>query len=107
MIVFGGLAKISGHFFWCNDILQGMNDTKALTHVMKKKGMRIKSCYSAIGRYTLTRYQEIKYYKAARKCFIQDYSENIKSSISRLQNKSSANINTTIHHSYKGITSPN
>ena len=32
-------------FLWCNTSFQGINDTKALAHVLGKKGMHIKSCY--------------------------------------------------------------
>ena len=30
---------------WCNKSFQGINYTKALAHVLGKKGMPIKSCY--------------------------------------------------------------
>ena len=32
---------------WCDQTFQGINATKALAHVLGKKGMHIKSCYVA------------------------------------------------------------
>ena len=91
--------------FWCNNIFQVINATKVLDRVLVTKGVYIKSCYASMDKYPLTIYQELQHFKAARKVAIKDYSENIKSSISILQNKSSTSIESTIHHSYKSITS--
>ena len=54
-----------------------------------------------------TRYQELHNFKATRKGFIQEYSENTKASISSLQNKKSAFIESTTRRSSKSITSLN
>ena len=42
---------------WCNQTFQGINATKALAHVLGKKGMHIKSCYVAKDKAHTTRYQ--------------------------------------------------
>ena len=84
-----------------------MNAAKVLAHVLGTKGMYINSFYTAIDKDNSIRYQKIENFKAARKSVIRYYSENIKSSISSLQNKSSTVIDSTIHLSYKCITSSN
>ena len=55
----------------------------------------------------ITIYQELQHFKANWKGVIHDYSENIKESISSLQNKLSTLIESTIHRSSKIITSSN
>ena len=92
---------------WCNQSFQGINATKALARVLGKKGMNIKSCYVAKYKAHRTRYQELQHYKQTRKGVILNYSENIRASITSLQNKSSAAIESTIHHSSRIITSSN
>ena len=69
---------------WCTEVFQGINDTKALAHVLGKKCIHIKSCYVTKDKYHITRYQEIQHFKQARKGVILDYSENMKASISSL-----------------------
>ena len=69
--------------------------------------MHIKSCYVAKDKYHTTRYQELQHYKQTQKGVILDYWENIRASITSLQNKSSAAIKSTIHCSSKSITSSN
>ena len=69
--------------------------------------MHIKSFYAAMEEYHITRYQELQNFIFARKGVIQDYSENIKASMSSLQNKSRAVIESTSHRSSKCITSSN
>ena len=77
---------------WCNATFQGINATKALAHVLRNKGMHIKSCYVAKYKAHITRYQELQNYKQTRKGVLLDYSENIKSSIISLPNKLSSAI---------------
>ena len=72
---------------WCNQTFQGINATKALAHVLGKKGMYIKSCYVAKDKDHTTRYQELQNYKHASKGVLHEYSENIRASITSLQNK--------------------
>ena len=69
--------------------------------------MHIISFYVANEKSHITRFQELQHYKQTRKGVILDYSENIKSYITSLQNKSSAVIESTIHCSSKSITSSN
>ena len=67
--------------------------------------MHIKSFYVAKDKSHITRYQELQHYKQAWKGVILDYWEEIKASITSLKNKSSADIESTIHNSSKSITS--
>ena len=46
---------------WCTKSFQGINDTKALDHVLGKKGMHIKSCYVPKDKTHITRYQELQH----------------------------------------------
>ena len=92
---------------WCNQTFQLINATKALARVFGKKGIHIKSYYVAKDKAHTTRYQELQKYKQTRKGVLLDYSENIRASITSLQNKSSATIESTIHWSSKSITSSN
>ena len=78
-----------------------------MDHVLVKNVMRIKSCYADTDKYHRTIYQELQHLKSARKGIIQDYSENIKASISILHHKSSTVLESSIHSSSKSITSSN
>ena len=69
--------------------------------------MHIKSVCVPKDKFHITRYQELQHYKQTRKSVLHDYSENIKASITSLQNKSSTVIKSTIHCSYKSFTSSN
>ena len=71
---------------WCNQTFQGINATKALAHLLEKKVMHIKSCYVAKDKAHTTSYQKIQNYKQAREGFLHHYSENIRASITSLQN---------------------
>ena len=53
--------------FWCSNIFQGINDTKAMAHVLGTKGMHIKSCYEVMDKAHLIRYQELQNFNATRK----------------------------------------
>ena len=92
---------------WCSKIFQSINATKALSNVLGKQGMFIKSCYASMEKYHITRYQELQNFKAAQKGVIQDYSEKIKALISFLKNNLSDIIKSTIHLSSKSTTSSN
>ena len=61
-------------FLWCNTIFQGINATKALAHVLGKKGMHIKICYVPKYKSHITRYQELHHYKQTQKAVLLDYS---------------------------------
>ena len=41
------LDEKNWQWLWCNQTFQGINSTKALAHVLGKKGMHIKTCYVA------------------------------------------------------------
>ena len=69
--------------------------------------MHITSCYVPKNKAHITRYQYLQNFKQDRKDVLLDYSERVKASISSLQNKSSAAIESTINFSYKSITSSN
>ena len=60
---------------WWNQCFQGINATKALAHVLGKKGMHIQSCYVAKDNDHTTRYEELQYYKQTREGVLLDYSE--------------------------------
>ena len=92
MITFGGLMKKKWQCLWCNQSFQGINATKALAHVLGKKGMHIKICYVAMEKDHIKRYQELQHYKQTLKGVLLDYPEKVKSSITSLQNKSSDTI---------------
>ena len=92
---------------WCAKTFQVINATKDISHVQGKKGVHIKGCYAYMYKSHITRYQELQHFKQYQKGDINDYSENIKASISSLHYKSSAAIESTIHHSSKIITSSN
>ena len=79
--------KKNRQFLWRNKCFQGINATKALVHVLGKGGMHIKSCYVAKDKAHTTIYQELQHYKHTRKGVLIDYSENIRASITSLQNK--------------------
>ena len=90
-------------YLWCTKKFQGINATKALDHVLGKKGMYINICYESMGKYHITRYQDLQNFKQDRKGVLRDNSENIKAFIYSLQKKSSAAIESTIYQSYKII----
>ena len=62
-------------WLWCNTIFQGINDTKALAHVLGKKGVNIKSCYVPKEKAHIKIYQELQHCKQTRKGILIDYSE--------------------------------
>ena len=59
---------------WCNQNFQVINTTKALAHVLGKKGMHIKSSYVVKDKAHTTRYQELQHYKQTQKDVLLDYS---------------------------------
>ena len=52
---------------WCKTSFEGINVTKALAHVLGKKGVYIKSCYVPKYKSHIVRYQELQQYKQAWK----------------------------------------
>ena len=63
---------------WYNKSFEGIIATKALAHVLGKKGMHIKCCYVPKDKAHITRDQELQHYKQTQKGVLLDYSENIK-----------------------------
>ena len=74
---------------WCDVTFQGINTTKYLAHVIGIKCMHIKRCTASIDQAHISRYKELQQIKAANKYLLNDYSQKMISSISRLQDKSS------------------
>ena len=74
---------------WCDVKFQGINATKSLTYVIGTKSIHIKRYTTSIDQYYLSRYKELQKIKAAKKGLLNDYSQKMISSISRLQDKSS------------------
>ena len=66
------LDEKNWQYFWCNQTFQGINATKALYHVLEKKGMHMKSCYVAKYKAHTKRYQELQ---QSWKGVLIDYSE--------------------------------
>ena len=74
-------------FLWRDFTFQGVNATKALAHVIGTKCMHIKRCTASIDQAHITRYKELQQIKASKKGLLNDYSQKMISSISRLQDK--------------------
>ena len=69
--------------------VQGINAKKALYHVIGTKIIHIKICTASVDPYFLSIHKELKQIKAAKKGLLNDYSQKIISSVSRLQDNSS------------------
>ena len=74
---------------WCDVTFQGINATKALAHVIGTKSMHIKRCTDSIDQAHISRYKELQKIKDAKKGLLNDYSQKMIFSISRLQDNSS------------------
>ena len=92
---------------WCDVTFQGINATKSLAHFIGTKSMHINWCTASIDQAYLSRYKELHQIKAAKKVLLNDYSQKMKSSISRLQDKSSEVVESNIQRSSRGIFSSN
>ena len=60
---------------WCNVKFQGINATKALSHVIGTKYMHIKRCTYSVYQAYLSRYKELKQLKSSKKVLLNDYSQ--------------------------------
>ena len=60
--------------------------------------MHIMCCFPAIDKYNLSRYKYLVHCKAANKTVIINHSQNMNTSISHLQYKTSEVIENNIHH---------
>ena len=92
---------------WCDVKFQGINATKALAHVIGTKSMHIKRCTASIDQAHISRYKELQQIKAAKKGLLNDYSQKMISSISRLQDKSSEVVESNIHRNSRSLYSSN
>ena len=81
---------------WCDLKFQWINATKALAHFIGTKCMHIKRCTASIDQGHISRYKELHQIKAAKKSLLNDYSQKMISSISRLQDKSSEVVESNI-----------
>ena len=90
---------------WCNVKFQGVNGTKALARVIGTKCMHINRCRDSIGQDYLSIYKELQKIKAAKKFLLNDYSQKMISSISRLQDKSSEVVGSNIQRNSRGMYS--
>ena len=88
---------------WCDFTFQGVNSTKALAHVIGTKCMHIKRCTASIDQDHISRYKELKKIKAAKKGLLNDYSQKMISSISRLQDKSLEVVESNIQRNSRGV----
>ena len=68
------LDEKNWQFLWCDQTFQGIDATKAIDHLLGKKGMHIKSCYVAKYKAHTTRYQELQHYKQTWKGVLLYYS---------------------------------
>ena len=67
--------------------------------------MHIKRCTASIDQAHLSRYKELQKIKAAKKELLNDYSQKMISSISRLQDKSSEVVESNIQRNSRGLYS--
>ena len=88
---------------WCDVTFKGINATKSLAHVIGTKSMHIKRFTASIDQAHISRYKELKQIKAAKKGLLNDYSQKMISSISRLQDKSSEVVESNIQHYSRGL----
>ena len=88
---------------WCDVKFQGIDATKSLSHVIGTKSMHIKRCTASIDQAHLSRYKELHKIKATKKGLLNDYSQKMISSISRLQDKSSEFFESNIQRNSRGL----
>ena len=101
------LEDIQRKYLWCDAKFQGINTTKALAHVIGTTCMHIKKCTASIDQAYLSIYKELQQIKASKKGLLNDYSQKMISSISRLQDKSSEVVDSNIQRDSRGISSSN
>ena len=92
---------------WCDVTFQGIDATKALALVIGTKIMHIKRCTASIDQAHLSRYKDLHQIKASKKGLLNDYSQKIISSISRLQDKSSEVVESNIQRNSRGMSLSN
>ena len=88
---------------WCDFTFQGVNATKALARVIGTKCMYIKWCTASTNQAHISRYKELQQIKAAKKGLLNDYSQKMISSISRLQDNLSEVVESNIERNSRGM----
>ena len=88
---------------WCDFTFQGIKATKDLAYVIGTKCMHIKRCTASIDQDHISRYKELQQIKAAKKGLLNDYSQKMISSISRLQDKSLEVVESNIQLNSRGL----
>ena len=92
---------------WCDVKFQGINATKSVASFIGTKCMHIKRCTASIYQDYLSRYKYLQKIEDAKKGLINDYSQKMIHSISRLQGKSSDVVESNIEHNSRGVYSSN
>ena len=75
------------NYLWGDVKFQGINETKDLDHVIGTKCIHINRCTASIYQAYLSRHKELHKTKAAKKGLLNNHSQKMISSISRLQYK--------------------
>ena len=88
---------------WCDFKIQRINATKVLAHVIGTKCMHINLCTASINQSHISRYKELQQIIAAKKGLLNDYSQKMISSISRLQDKSSEAVESNIQRNSRSL----
>ena len=88
---------------WCDFTFQGVDATKSLARVIGTKCIHIKRCTASIDQAHISRYKELQQIRAAKKGLLNDYSQKMISSISRLQDKSSEVVESNIQRNSRGL----
>ena len=92
---------------WCNVKFQFINAIKAQANVIGNKCMHINKCRASIDQAHLSKYKDLQQVKASKKGLLNDYSQKMIPSISRLQDKSSEFVESNIQRNSRGISSSN
>ena len=61
----------------CDNLLQRIDSTTALSCVIGTRGLQIKDCFVDIDKYRLTRYKHMHHFKAAKKVLVDYFSNKV------------------------------
>ena len=92
---------------WCDFKFKGINATKSLARVIETKCIHIKRYTASIDQVYLSRYKQLQQIKTSNKGLLNDYSQKMISSVSRLQDKSSEVVELYIQRNSRGMHSSN
>ena len=87
--------------------LVNINATKYLAHLIVTRGMHIYIWFGSINQYHLSIYKDLKAIKTTKKGLINNYYQNMISSVSLLHDKSSEYVESNIQHNSRGMSSSN